>query len=818
MPELPTGTVTFLFTDIAGSTKLLQQLGAEAYGAALAEHRRLLRGAFARHGGVEIDTQGDAFFVAFPTAPGAVAAARTITEGLGALPIAVRVGVHTGTPLLTKEGYVGEDVHLGARIAAAGHGGQVLMSKQTRELVDGGFTDLGEHRVRDFDAPVWIYQLGQQHFPPLKTISNTNLPRPASSFVGREREVAEISALLQDGARLVTLTGPGGTGKTRLALEVAAALLPEFRSGTFWVDLSPVRDEALVTPTICRTLGAKTDLAGFIGEREMLLVLDNLEQVVGVAPEMVRLVQVCPNLRFLATSRERLRVRDEVPYAVAPLNSHEASTLFAARSGLATDGIVVELCQRLEGLPLAIELAAARSNVLSPRQMLERLSSAIGLAGGGRDLTARQQTLRATIQWSYGLLTRKERRLFAGIAVFRGGWTLEAAEAVVRADPDVLLSLVDKSMVQHQGERFSMLEMVRQYAGERLEASGVGNDVRGRHGEFYLKLATTVRASAGLEPALWTRLEAEHENLRAALAWLVEAGDRARGLLAVRQLWLYWLTRGFAAEGNEWARQIFGLPGLTDPLDEGRALTSAGELARVTGDLERAAQLKLRALQHFHGSADELEAATSRDLSDILIALGDIEAADGYAHRALALRRAMSSPEGVAHALEGVARVEWHKGHPEEAVRLLEEAVSLEESCDAAGPTALADTLWQLADYQRRMGLLRDAAANLRRSLNFAFEAGDLFELAWCLRDAGSLFADVQQPATAARIWGALETLRLETGISFAEQPSDFESQQARVRRVLGDIEYERLLREGAEMARQDTQRLALEGLARVTE
>jgi adenylate/guanylate cyclase family protein len=275
--DLPRGTVTLLFTDVEGSTKLLHELGAERYAEVLAEHRRVLREAFAAHGGFEVDTQGDAFFVAFPTAPEAVGAAQAAQEALASGPIRVRMGIHTGTAHLSGEGYVGADVHLGARLAAVGHGGQVLLSKATREIVDHQASDLGEHRLKDFAEPVWLFQLGAERFPPLKTISNTNLPRPVSSFVGREDEVAEVVRLLREGGRLVNLTGPGGSGKTRLAIEAAAELVPEFRNGVFWVGLAPLRDPVLVIDTIAQTLGAKDGLAEHIGERELLLLIDNLD-------------------------------------------------------------------------------------------------------------------------------------------------------------------------------------------------------------------------------------------------------------------------------------------------------------------------------------------------------------------------------------------------------------------------------------------------------------------------------------------------------------------------------------------------------------
>ena len=406
--DLPAGDVTFLFTDIEGSTRLLHDLGAAAYADALAEHRRALRGAFAAHGGVEVDTQGDAFFVAFPTAAGALAAAALSVEDLRPGPIHVRIGLHTGRPLLTTEGYVGPDVHRAARIAAAGHGGQVLLSKETRDLVDDEVADLGEHRLKDIAGPVWIFQLGSDRFPPLATIANTNLPRPASTFVGRETELREVTSLLRDGARLLTLTGPGGSGKTRLAVEAAAQLVTDFKAGVFWVELAPVRDPSLVTESIAQTLGAKQGLAEHIGERQVMLLLDNLEQVIAAGSGLAALVESCPNLRLLVTSRELLRVRGEREYQVPPLADNEAVALFCDRAGIEPDSIVRELCRALDNLPLAVELAAARATVLAPRQILERLSGRLDLLKGGRDADPRQQTLRATIEWSHDLLSPSE--------------------------------------------------------------------------------------------------------------------------------------------------------------------------------------------------------------------------------------------------------------------------------------------------------------------------------------------------------------------------------------------------------------------------
>ncbi len=476
---LPSGTVTLLFTDVEGSTRLLGELGAEAYAAALFDHRRVLRACFEGRGGVEVDTQGDAFFFAFPSAPDAVAAAQEAQRKLAGGAIGVRIGLHTGTPHVTDEGYVGEDVHLGARIAAAGHGGQVLVSAATRALVDAETLDLGEHRLKDFEQPVAIFQLGHERFPPLKTISNTNLPRPASSFVGREREVAALAGLLDD-ARLVTLTGPGGSGKTRLAIETAADLAGRFRHGVFWVGLATVRDPDLVVPAIAQTLGARDGLASHVGEREMLLLLDNLEQAIDAAPALAALVEACPNLTLLVTSRELLRVRGEVEYPVPPLADPDAFDLFCARSRLDPDGTISELCRRLDNLPLAVELAAARTSVLSPAQILDRLGQRLDLLTGGRDADPRQRTLRATIAWSYDLLTPDEQALFRRLAVFAGGCTLEAAEAVAGADLDTLQSLVDKSLVRRTEDRFWMLETIREFAVEELTASDPADGTRRR--------------------------------------------------------------------------------------------------------------------------------------------------------------------------------------------------------------------------------------------------------------------------------------------------------------------------------------------------
>src|SRR5436309_5725489 len=608
--QLPSATVTFLFTDVEGSTRLLHELGAEAYAEALAEHRLVLRKVFAAEGGVEVDTQGDAFFYVFADARAGVAAAAAANVALEPGLIRIRMGLHTGEALLTGEGYVGEDVHLGARIAAAGHGGQVLFSAATRALLDGGVTDLGEHRLKDFADPVAIFQLGEERFPPLKTISNTNLPRPTSSFVGREREKAELAELVRE-HRLVTLSGPGGSGKTRLSIEAASELVGEFKAGVFWIGLAALRDPTLVLETVGQTLGAKDGLAGHIGERELLLLLDNLEQVIEVAPELASLVEVCPNLHLLGTSRELLRVRGEVEYPVRPLAEPEAVTLFCERSGLDPDETTAELCLRLDNLPLAVELAAARTGVLTPPQILDRLAQRLDLLKGGRDAEARQHTLRATIEWSHDLLADDEKQLFARLAVFSGGCSLDAAEAVTGADLDTLQSLIDKSLVRHTEPRFWMRETIRESALEPLGDSDDADAIARRHAEWFLALAEEAEPFLkGAEQRVWLeRLEDEHDNLRTSLDWFFDHGHVDGAARLAGPLWLFWYMHGHVTEARRWLRRA--LDAAPDEPSEARAklLYGAGYLAAEQSDSEEALALLEASLAYARESGATAAAA-----------------------------------------------------------------------------------------------------------------------------------------------------------------------------------------------------------------
>jgi predicted ATPase len=727
MPELPSGTVTFLFTDIEGSTQLLHELG-DSYAEALAEHRRVLRATFAEHDGVEVDTQGDAFFVAFTRAGDALAAARDGQAWLAEGPIRVRMGVHTGEPMVTDEGYVGLDVHRAARIGGAGYGGQVLVSRTTRELVSDDLLELGEHRLKDFAEPIALFQLGEGSFPPLKTISNTNLPRPASSFVGRAREVEEVLAELRDGTRLLTLTGSGGSGKTRLAIEAAGELVPDFKAGVFWVPLAAVRDAELVSGTITRTIGAQGALADHVGARDLLLLLDNLEQVVEAAPELATLVEACPNLRLLITSRERLRVRGEVEFAVEPLADPEAVELFCARARAEPDPAVAELCRALDNLPLALELAAARSSVLSPSQILERLSQRLDLFAGGRDTDPRQQTLRATIEWSHDLLEPDEQRLFAGLAVFRRGSTLEAAQEVAAARLDTLQSLVDKGLVRHTEERFWMLETIREFAAERLRESGEVEAASRRHAEYFCALGENAAAElVGSHPGeMVVRVEQDLENVRGALRWSFDEGKLDTALSIFVSLERFWSARGCPGDLLALAEEALEQPGESVDRDlRARAAWVAGFQAARVGEYERPARLYEQSLGLFRRLGKDFEAV--RCLSELAILRqehGLETEASALAEEALTLAQALGEPRAVAAAATCRATLAYFHSDFALAAELYEESLRANREASAV-PGTIASSLYNIGLCARALGDLDRAERALREALEIASGAGN---------------------------------------------------------------------------------------------
>jgi predicted ATPase/class 3 adenylate cyclase len=767
--DLPSGTVTFLFTDVEGSTKLLHELGPAGYADELAEHRRILREAFTAEGGVEVDTQGDAFFVAFPTELGALSAARAINEGLKAGRIRVRMGLHTGTPLLTDEGYVGSDVHRAARIGAAGHGGQVLVSATTAAIIGrDGLHDLGEHRLKDFDQPTPIYQLGDERFPPLKTISNTNLPRRASSFVGREAEVAQVSELLRNGARLVTLTGPGGSGKTRLAIEAATALISEFKAGVFWVDLAPLRDPKLVTETIGQVIGAQDGLADHIAERQMLLLLDNLEQVIDAAAELATLVEACPNLRLLVTSRERLRVRGEVELPVAPLADLDAVELFCARAQVEADETVQRLCHALDNLPLAVELAAARASVLTPAQMLDRLSGRLDLLKGGRDADPRQMTLRATIEWSHELLTADEQQLFARLGVFVGGWTLDAAETVVAAELDGLQSLVDKSLVRHIGDRFDMLETIREFAAERFSDSAEIGEVRNRHAAYFLEQAENalphLRAEelGGGGPEWLNHQARELDNHRAALDHLLAGDDPQLPLRLAGALVPAWGNLGHISEGRSRLAEVLRRD-VPPTAARGRALDGAAELAHYSGETDLAAAFAKQAIAIYEAVDDKYGLADSTiSLGAALGEGGDWMQARPLFERSLELFRELGDERRVMWTTRSVAWANWALGDRSQARAQYEEALRMSR---AAGNRLFeAIVLGALSGLSLDEGRIDDARARMVESLRIRPDDQGLSRIAIALDHAADLLGATGNPLAAARLIGAFDAMMEDIG------------------------------------------------------
>jgi predicted ATPase/class 3 adenylate cyclase len=640
MPPTPRGTVSCLFTDIEGSTRLLKALG-ERYAEVLQWHRALLRGAFAEHGGYEVDTQGDAFFVAFERATAAVAAAASAQRALaaeawpGGEPLRVRMGIHTGEAVAEEEGYVGLDVHRGARICGAAHGGQVLLSATARELVEGALPadlslrDLGDHALKDLSGRQRLFQLVlaglPSDFPPPRAMDarRTNLPAQATSFVGRRREVEQVSALVLDrSVRVLTLMGPGGAGKTRLALQAAAGCLDDVQGGVFVAFLAALRDVDLVLPAIAHAFGLvlRPDrepvetIAEAIGDEPMLIVVDNIEHLLDAVPLLGALVEAAPGLTLLVTSRERLRLAGEHCYVVPPLGlptdggaspaailASDAVSLLVERACAVDAGFrveaedlidVAEVCRRLDGLPLALELAAARLPMLGPAALRRRLDRRLDmLKGGSRDVDHRQRALRATIDWSYDLLEHEERIVLARLGVFVGSFGLEAAERVAGDDVlEVVGSLVDKSLLRAardgEGEpTFRMLETIREYALERL---GEGEEARAaarRHAEHALALAETAApALEGADQPRWLdRLESAYPDVRAAIVWSIEH-DVGLALRIASALHLFWSVRGYLADGRTLLQEALSRASDADPLLRADALVASAYLGFFLGD------------------------------------------------------------------------------------------------------------------------------------------------------------------------------------------------------------------------------------------
>ena len=764
--DLPTGTVTFLFTDIEGSTRLLRELGAEAYSSALAEHRRVVREICAEQKGVEVDTQGDAFFIAFPTAAAGLEAARLINERLAGGPICLRMGLHTGAPLVTEDGYVGADVHRAARIASAGHGGQILMSSAAVALVDLEVRDLGDHRLKDLSAPERIYQFGDREFPRLKSLFQTNLPVPANPLIDRKKELADVLSLLTtDGARVVSVTGPGGVGKTRFALAAAGEAADRFPDGVWFVPMAPLRDSQLVLPSIAKAVGAEADLLRHVAGLECLLLLDNFESVIGAAADIAALAAAAPAVRMLVTTREPLRIAIEREYRLGPLPESPAVELFRQRADAALADVDVpydvaaEICDRLDYLPLAIELAAARSTVFEPEVLLARLERRLPLlVSRARDVPARQQTLHSTIAWSYELLEPMEQRLFRRLAVFRGGATLEAIERVAEGDAELVESLVDKSLLRRRGRRFLMLETIREFALEELATSDEADGTRRRHAEFFLDVAESANLNPGSLRPGGQRLDiaiAEQDNIRAVLDWAIAAQDTAFGLRLAVAMDQFWVAND-PTESKRRYEALFDLPADVDPGLRAEALRSYASSFHILGDREAASRLYGESLELYEEMGDERGRAVLLHRFGILaMQRQDLAKARELVEESHAIHEQHDDDWGLTQTVGTLGAIERDAGNDARAYTLI---------ADSADRAQAVGVLWwqagmlvELAALSLKAGRLADAEARARESLELANQMQDYGGRVFGVGVLACVAAERAEPSTAGRLWGAIE-------------------------------------------------------------
>jgi predicted ATPase len=837
MRELPTGTVTMLFSDIDGSTVLLSRLGT-GYGEALSAQRSVLRAAISDWRGHEMGTEGDSFFVVFGSATDAVAccvAAQRALAGYawpGGAAVKVRMGLHSGEPSRHEDGYIGMDLHRAARIAATAHGGQVVMSGVTWELAHSrvpaelSVRDLGFHRLKDIDEPEHIYQLAGPglpgHFPPLKSLgASTNLPVPSTPLVGRDSDREQLCGLIrQPGIRLVTLTGPGGVGKTRLAIDAAAALGETFPQGIYFSALAAARDADVMWKAIAGDLSVDGDEPAAVTEhlrgRRTLLVLDNLEQVHGGAEVVAALLAAAPRLVVLATSRGPLHLQGEHELPVPPLALPQEPVIAAVTESAAVRlfvqhadmvrpafGVTEEnaadiaaICQRLDGLPLAIELAASRARLLSPRALLARLDHSLALAAADAGRPSRQQTLRATVAWSYDLLPPEPAAVLRRAGVFAGGCDLDALAAVALAadgpagpaDPLELASeLMDVSLITvtegADGEpRVGLLETVREFALERLAEAGELDSAQRRHAGHYAALAEQAHPQlyGPAQLAALDRLESEHDNLRAALTWALEpqatgAADAERvgiGLRLVEALVAFWHRHGHAAEGRRWLQRAIEL--VNDDTGATLAAVAHGLGMLLTQQAEFAAAVPLfeRSLAIYRDAGErEQEAKELNSLGITHCYLGDLSIARSLLEESAALARDTGNERRLAAAQANLGLTETLAGDFDRATEVLQEAVALDEK--HGDQLGLVYDRHALTLISLRAGRTPEARDRLSATLEFVARSGDSDILATTLELAACTAAGLGEPLRAARLAGAAAAVRQIAGMPIAEHEAE---------------------------------------------
>ena len=835
-----TRTLAFLFTDIEGSTTLWERFPASMK-SSLERHDAILRAAVEGAAGEVVKTTGDGLMAVFESSRAGVRACLSAQLALAdeawgeTGPLRVRMGLHAGEAAESDGDFHGPALNRTARIMAAGHGGQVLLSAVAAALVadelpEGStLLDLGEHRLKDLGRPERVFQLVHPGlaatFPPLATIHErvSGLQVEPTTLIGREAGVAEAAALLaRDDVRLLTITGPGGVGKTSLVSAVASEAAEQFADGIVFVPLQSISDPGHVIGTIARSLGLfdgegdlEQRLIAHIEGRQLLIVLDNFEQVVDAAPSLAAIVAASPNLKVAVTSRTRLRVRGEQELSLGPLTRDDAISVFLERASEVRPDFqpnqadlvaIAEICGRLDCLPLAIELAAARVKLLSPAAMLARLEHSLELlTSGSRDAPARHRALRDTIGWSFELLDDVEKELFCRLSAFVGGCTLEAVEDVCGDHLDALGSLVDKSLIHVDGERFAMLKTIREYAGELLDSNAEAKDIQRAHASHYLRFAQAGAAGRGAsDRARWqAAIEAEHDNIRAALRFSLDVGDAATALGLCASLWHFWFERGYLTEGRLWLDESLAASPEASAV-RALALTGNSVLAHYQGDYDRAEQLSQDALELSRSLEDEKGVAEAyTGLALVRRARGDYPEAEALLREALAVYEGLGDQEGVARTLDRLAIHFVVAGDDDQARPLFERGLGLSRQLGDSHGTALglyglsvarqpddhiaaraqaaesldilravgdrrtfAKVLWNMADINADLGDTDTAAEQFEESLTLFIEFGDPWFSVIVLESSAFLAAATGDAERTVRLLGAADKILETIGVS----------------------------------------------------